>query len=196
MAAQGEGIRVVPPQIMDSNDMELHDTDSSHATASSSSLPPTDVSAGVLARRKEARRLRKEPRNKRKEEEVANEAKSLKLAEKLQRKEIRRLKRELKKREEELKASKEQPSQVEVESSSTEDGDDDVSYQVSKTNKKDDKGKGNDNKYGAVSFHYPSMSNHDRRSFINVPTGKLPHFNGTNFVKWKYLMRAYLRSSP
>ena len=98
----------------------------------------------------------------------------------------------MKSKEEDLKASKEQPSQVEVESSSTEDGDDDVSYQVSKTNKKDDKGKGNDNKYGAISFHYPSMSNHDRRSFINVPMGKLPRFDGTNFAKWKHLMKAYL----
>jgi hypothetical protein len=36
------------------------------------------------------------------------------------------------------------------------------------------------------------MTNHDRRSFIDVPAGKLPYFNGTNFVKWKHLMRAYL----
>jgi hypothetical protein len=28
--------------------------------------------------------------------------------------------------------------------------------------------------------------------FINVPTGKLPHFDGTNSVKWKHLKRAYL----
>jgi hypothetical protein len=27
------------------------------------------------------------------------------------------------------------------------------------------------------------MTNHDRRSFINVPTGKLLHFYGTNFAK-------------
>ena len=36
------------------------------------------------------------------------------------------------------------------------------------------------------------MTNYDRRSFINVPVGKLPHFNRTNFVKWKHLMRSYL----
>jgi hypothetical protein len=36
------------------------------------------------------------------------------------------------------------------------------------------------------------MTNHDKRSFINVPAGKLPHFDGTNFAKWKHLMRAYL----
>jgi transposase len=98
----------------------------------------------------------------------------------------------LKKKEEELKAIKEQSSQVEVDSSSTEDGDEDLYYRVSKVNKKDDKKKCNDNKYGVVSFHYPSMSNHDRRPFINVPTNKLPHFDRTNFAKWKHLMKAYL----
>ena len=54
--------------------------------------------------------------------------------------------------------------------------------------KKDKKGKGkknDDKKYAAVSFNYSSMSitNHDRKSFINVPTSKLPHFDGTNFAK-------------
>jgi len=63
--------------------------------------------------------------------------------------------------------------------------------------KEDKKGKGkknDNNKYATVSFNYSSMSmtNHDRKSFINVPTGKLPHFDGTNFAKWKHLMRAYL----
>jgi len=36
------------------------------------------------------------------------------------------------------------------------------------------------------------LTNRDRKSFINVPVGKLPHFDGTNFAKWKHLMRAYL----
>jgi hypothetical protein len=50
------------------------------------------------------------------------------------------------------------------------------------------KGKGkknDDNKYAVVSFNYSSMSmtNYDHKSFINVPTGKLPHFDGTNFAK-------------
>ena len=66
---------------------------------------------------------------------------------------------------------------------------------MSEENKKEKKGKGkaNNNKYATVSFNYSSIpiTNHDRRSFINVPVGKLPHFNGTNFAKWKHLMRAY-----
>ena len=49
-------------------------------------------------------------------------------------------------------------------------------------------------KYATVSFNYSSMSmtNHDQKPFINVSIGKLPHFKGTNFAKWKHLMRAYL----
>ena len=66
--------------------------------------------------------------------------------------------------------------------------------------KKDKKGKGmknDDNKYAAVSFNYSSvMTNHDRKSFINVPVSKLPHFDGTNFAKWKHLMRAYNGFEP
>jgi hypothetical protein len=81
-------------------------------------------------------------------------------------------------------------------SSSSKDGDDDESYQLSKGGKKEKKGKGkaDNNKYAAISFNYSSMpmTNHDRRSFINVPVSKLPHFDRTNFAKWKHLMRAYL----
>ena len=36
------------------------------------------------------------------------------------------------------------------------------------------------------------MTNLDQKSFINVPTAKLPHFDGTNFAMWKNLMGAYL----
>ena len=67
---------------------------------------------------------------------------------------------------------------------------------MSKGNKKKKKGKGkaDNNKYTTISFNYSSipMTNYDWRSFINVPVGKLPYFNGTNFAKWKHLMRAYL----
>ena len=49
---------------------------------------------------------------------------------------------------------------------------------------KKEKGKADNNKYDDVSFNYFSipMTNHDRRSFINVLAGKLPHFDGTNFA--------------
>ena len=70
-----------------------------------------------------------------------------------------------------------------------------MSYQVSKGGKeKKGKGKADNNKFAIVLFNYSSMpmTNHDRKSFINVPVGKLSHFVGTNFAKWKHLMRAYL----
>ena len=68
---------------------------------------------------------------------------------------------------------------------------------MSKGGKKERKGKGkvdSNNKYAVISFNYSSMpmTNLDRKSFINVPLGKLPHFDGTNFAKWKNLMEAYL----
>jgi CRISPR/Cas system-associated endonuclease Cas1 len=176
MATEGDGMERLQPVHVNPEDVSLHDTASDSelvSTASNKTLPNIELSSGERARRKEERRLRRLEKQRRKEDEE----KSLKLAEKLQKQEIRRLKRELKKKEE-LKASKEQPSQVEVDSSSTKDGDDDLSYQVSKANKKNDKRKGTDNKYGAVSFLYPSMSNHDRRPLNNVPAGKLPHFDG------------------
>ena len=67
-------------------------------------------------------------------------------------------------------------------------------YQRGGKREKKGKGKADNNKYATVSFNYSSMpmTNHDWRSFINVPAGKLPHFDGTNFAKWKHLMRAYL----
>jgi hypothetical protein len=82
-------------------------------------------------------------------------------------------------------------------SSSSDDGDDDVSYHVSKNDKKKKKSKDKDNnnkkkKYTAISFNYSYLSNRDCKSYINIPVGKLPHFDGTNFAKWKHLMRAYL----
>jgi hypothetical protein len=56
-----------------------------------------------------------------------------------------------------------------------------------------DKGSSNKKKkYAAVSFNYSYLSNHDRKSFINIPAGKFTPFDGTNFAKWKHLMRAYL----
>jgi hypothetical protein len=59
--------------------------------------------------------------------------------------------------------------------------------------KNKDKGSStNKKKYAAISFDYSYLSNRDKKSFINVPAGKLPHFDGTNFAKWKHLMKAYL----
>jgi hypothetical protein len=37
-----------------------------------------------------------------------------------------------------------------------------------------------------------SIPNLDHRSLVNVSTGKLPQFDGTNFAKWKHVMKTYL----
>jgi len=79
-------------------------------------------------------------------------------------------------------------------SSSLDDGDNDASYNIPKKDKKGNK-KDKDSskkKFSAVSFNYSYLTNCDKKSYINVPAGKLPHFDGTNFTKWKHLMRAYL----
>jgi hypothetical protein len=180
----------------------LHDTNNSELcvlTASVSTLPHLEATNAKRVlneekkkKRREAIKLKREAREKKKEEQ--------RLEEKKARKEERRLKREarIKRREarnkkgQEAKASNASSSEL---SSSSEDGDDDESYQVHIKKEKKEKGKKNDNnKYVVVSFNYSSMSmtNHDRKSFINMPADKLHHFDGTNFIKWKHLMRAYV----
>jgi hypothetical protein len=149
--------------------------------------------------RRDAKTARREAREKKKEEQQ-------KFDEKLQRKEERRLIREERAKRRATRAKEEEKKTYNASSSelssSSDDGDDDVSYHASKENKKTkDKGKKKDSKdkgsntkkkYAAISFNHSYLSNRDRKSFINVPTGKLPHFDGTNFAKWKHLMRAYL----
>ena len=190
-------------------DVGLHNIDSSQlsaSTASNSTLPPLELTDVEKAQNEEERKKRKAARKAKREARKKKKNEQQNLEHKKQRKEERRLKREArkkrrearKKKEEEAKAKNTSSSEI---SSSTKDRDDDESYQVTKGGKKENKGKGganSNNKYAAVSFNYSSMSmpNHDQRSFINVLAGKLPHFDRTNFAKWKHLMRAYYRSSP
>jgi hypothetical protein len=105
------------------------------------------------------------------------------LEDKIQRKEERKPKIEARRKRREARTKKEEEAKTTNASSSEmsgslEDGDDNESYQVTKGSKKEKKGKGKantNNKYAAVSFNYTfmPMTNHDRRSFINVPAGKL-----------------------
>lgn len=39
-----------------------------------------------------------------------------------------------------------------------------------------------DDMSGNISINYNFMLNFDYRTLINVPTGKQPHFDGTNFL--------------
>jgi hypothetical protein len=45
--------------------------------------------------------------------------------------------------------------------------------------------------YSSVSFNYDSI-NLPTNTHINILAGKLPPFDGTNFAKWKHMMKAYL----
>jgi hypothetical protein len=181
-AAQAEDV------LVESDSSEL-----SVSTASNSTLKP-DGGMTTDPERRQRRQARREAKAKRKEDE--------KLAAKKKRKEERKAKREERakrraaKKEEEKKKEKEvyDASSSEL-SSSTDDGDDDESYNRSK---KDKKGKStkednsNKKKYSAVSFNYSYLSNRDKKCLVNVPAGKLPHFDGTDFAKWKHLMSRYL----
>jgi hypothetical protein len=149
--------------------------------------------------RKAAKITTREAREKKKKEQ--------RLKDKKKRKEARRITREARVKRRAARAQEQEKNEYGASSSelssSSDDGDDDVSYHASKDSKKvkskdkkkdsDDKGSNNNkNKYAAISFNYSYLSNHNKRSFINVPEGKLPYFDGTNFAKWKHLMSAYL----
>jgi len=192
------GTSGMKPVDVDPERVDLHDTDSSELsvlTTINTMLPHLEAIDAERAlkdderrKRKEARKLKRESREKKKEQQRLEVKKQRKEERKLKR-EARRKRREArKKKEEEEKATNALSSDI---SSSFEDRDDDESYQMSMGDKKEKKGKDKaNNKYTTVSFNYSSMpmTNHDRMSFINVPAGKLPHFDGTNFAKWKHLM--------
>jgi hypothetical protein len=187
----------VNPDAVSMHEGEGSSSELSASTTSNASLPPIKTTDGET---KQDRKERRDAKNKRREEREKKKEDQRKLNEKLKRKEDRRRIREdrkkrraSRKKKEEVKAYDALSSEL---SSSSDDGDDDVSYHVSKGDKKkknkDKSSCTNKKKYVAVSINYSYLTNRDRKSFINVPVGKLPHFDGTNFVKWKHLMRAYL----
>jgi hypothetical protein len=195
------GTSDVNPVDVDLERVELHDTNSSELsmlTVSVSTLPHLEATdtERVLndeekKKRREARKLKRKGREK-KEQHQLDEKKARKEARRLNREERRKRREDRKKKEKEAKASNTSSSEL---SSSSKDGNDDESYQVHRKRDKKGNAKGNDNnKYATVSFNYSTMSvtNYDHKSFINVLAGKLPHFDGTNFAKWKHLMIAYL----
>jgi len=145
----------------------------------------------IDAKIKKERRARREARRKTKEEQQKDD-------EKLKRKEERKHIREERAKRRAARTKQEAKKAYDASSSELSSSSDDASYHASKGHEKNkkkeskDKGSSTKKKYAAVSFNYSYLTNCDRKSFINVPTGKLPHFDGTNFAKWKHLMRAYL----
>jgi hypothetical protein len=183
----GKGNEVRMENVGSSSELSL-------STASNSTLKDAPEGNTTDATRRKERKERREAKLKRREEREQEK----RLQEKLSRKEARRITREERAKRREERAKKVYEASSSELSSSSDDGDDDVSYHISKNSKKGEKKKKdgsstNKNKYSAVSFNYSScFTNRDKKSFINVPAGKLPHFDGTNFAKWKHLMRAYL----
>jgi hypothetical protein len=45
--------------------------------------------------------------------------------------------------------------------------------------------------YRSVSSNYDSLETKSKDD-ITIPVGKLPHFDGTNFAKWKHMMKSRL----
>jgi hypothetical protein len=45
--------------------------------------------------------------------------------------------------------------------------------------------------YRSVSFNYDSLDTKSKHD-ATIPVGKLPQFDGTNFSKWKHMMKDYL----
>ena len=75
-------------------------------------------------------------------------------------------------------------------SSESENGDDDDEYYAQRLPKRTLKSN-TKRSYSSVSFNYDSI-NLPTNTHINIPMGKLPQFDGTNFAKWKHMMKAYL----
>jgi hypothetical protein len=81
-------------------------------------------------------------------------------------------------------------------SSSSENGDGDDEYYRTRIPKRTIKLKPkpkakSKNDYRSVSFNYDSLETKSKDD-ITIPVGKLPQFDGTNFAKWKHMMKAYL----
>ena len=77
-------------------------------------------------------------------------------------------------------------------SSSSENGDGEDEYYGTRIPKRTLKPKAKPKKgYGSVSFNYDSLHT-SSKDHVTVLVGKLPQFDGTNFAKWKHLMKAYL----
>jgi hypothetical protein len=79
-------------------------------------------------------------------------------------------------------------------SSSSENGDGDDEYYGTRIPKRTIKPKPKHkekNEYRSVSFNYDSLDTKSKDD-VTIPVGKLPQFDGTNFAKWKHMMKAHL----
>jgi hypothetical protein len=121
--------------------------------------------------------------------------------EEVKKKEDSKLERKKKGKKEEKKRRKRTPSpspspssSSSSSSSSSENGDGDDEYYGTRIPKRTLKPKPkakSKNDYRSVSFNYDSLETKSKND-ITIPVGKLPQFDGTNFAKWKHMMKVYL----
>jgi flagellar biosynthesis GTPase FlhF len=105
----------------------------------------------------------------------------------------RKRKKEEKKRRKRTPSSSPPPSSSSSSSSSSSDnGDDDDEYYGTRIPKRTIKPKPKSRSdYRSVSFNYDSLDTKSKDD-VTIAVGKLPQFDGTNFAKWKHMMKAYL----
>jgi hypothetical protein len=129
----------------------------------------------------------KEDKKKEKEEEKKKEDSK-------QEKKKKRKKEEKKRRKRTPSPSPPPSSSSSSSSPSSENGDDDDEYYGTRipkpTIKPKLKHKAKDD-YRSVSFKYDSLDTKSKDD-VTIPVGKLSKFDGTNFAKWKHMMKAYL----
>jgi hypothetical protein len=106
----------------------------------------------------------------------------------------KRKKEEKKRRKRTLSPSPSPSSSSSSSSSSSENGDGDDEYYGTRIPKRTimpkPKHKAKDD-YRSVSFDYDTLDTKSKDD-VTIPVGKLPQFDGTNFAKWKHIMKTYL----
>jgi hypothetical protein len=134
-----------------------------------------------------SKKNKKEDKKKEKEEEKKKE-------DSRQEKKKKRKKEEKKSRKRTPSPSPPPSSSSSSSSSSSENGDIDDEYYGTRIPKRIIKPKPKHkakNDYRSVSFNYDSLDTKSKDD-VTIPVGKLPQFDGTNFAKWKHMMKAYL----
>jgi hypothetical protein len=96
-----------------------------------------------------------------------------------------KLQRKINKLKKKLKDSKSQ--QLTSFSSSNEETNDSPEEIKGKRGRKGDK-----RSYKTTSFNYDNFP--PSNTFTSIPIGKAPHFDGTNYTKWRYSMKVHLIS--
>jgi hypothetical protein len=135
------------------------------------------------------KKSKKEDKKKEKKEETKKEDSK-------QEKKKKRKKEEKKRRKRTPSPSPSPSSSSSSSYSSSENGDGDDKYHGTRIPKRTLKPKLKPNAkskddYRSVSFNYDSLETKSKDD-ITIPIGKLPQFDGTNFAKWKHMMKSYL----